>query len=76
MVNGQSSLVRLQEGYMQAEIYDEPVLKEMYRNGLDSHSVNAKIFFKDELKDIPVEDVKKLRPDLRSKAKAPFFALS
>lgn len=48
----------------------------MYLKGLDSHSVNAKIFFKEELKDIPVEDVKKLRPDLRSKAKAPFFALS
>lgn len=65
-----------QEGYMQAEIYDEPVLKEMYRNGLDSHSVNAKIFFKDELKNIPVEKVKELRPDLRGKAKSPFFALS
>lgn len=33
----------------------------------------AKIFFKDELKDIDVHDVKKLRPDLRQKAKGPEF---
>lgn len=65
-----------QEGKMQAEIYNEPVLIDMYSRGLDSHSVNAKIFFKDELKDIDVNDVKKLRPDLRQAAKAPFFALS
>lgn len=65
-----------QEGRMQAEVYNEPVLIDMYSKGLDSHSVNAKIFFKDELKDIDVKDVKKLRPDLRQAAKAPFFALS
>lgn len=65
-----------QEGRMQAEIYNEPVLIDMYTKGLDSHSVNAKIFFKEELKDIDVNDVKKLRPDLRQAAKAPFFALS
>lgn len=65
-----------QEGRTQAEIYNERVLIDMYNNNLDSHSVNAKIFFKDELKDIDVKDVKKLRPDLRQAAKAPFFALS
>lgn len=65
-----------QEGRVQAEVYNEPVLIDMYTKGLDSHSVNAKIFFKDELEGIPVEDVKKLRPDLRQAAKAPFFALS
>lgn len=65
-----------QEGRMQAEVYNEPVLIDMYSKGLDSHSVNAKIFFKEELKDIDVKDVKKLRPDLRQAAKAPFFALS
>ena len=36
----------------------------------------AKIFFKDELKDIDVHDVKKLRPDLRNLAKGPEFALN
>jgi DNA polymerase-1 len=65
-----------QEGRMQAEVYNEPVLIDMYSRGLDSHSVNAKIFFKEELRDIDVKDVKKLRPDLRQAAKAPFFALS
>ena len=65
-----------QEGRTQAEIYNERVLIDMYNNNLDSHSVNAKIFFKEELKDIDVKDVKKLRPDLRQAAKAPFFALS
>jgi DNA polymerase I-like protein with 3'-5' exonuclease and polymerase domains len=65
-----------QEGRMQAEVYNEPVLIDMYSKGLDSHSVNAKIFFKEELKNIDVNDVKKLRPDLRQAAKAPFFALS
>ena len=65
-----------QEGRTQAEIYNENVLIDMYNNNLDSHSVNAKIFFKEELKDIDVKDVKKLRPDLRQAAKAPFFALS
>ena len=65
-----------QEGRMQAEVYNEPVLIDMYKKGLDSHSVNAKIFFKEELQDISVEDIKKLRPDLRQAAKAPFFALS
>lgn len=48
----------------------------MYLKGLDSHSVNAKIFFKEELKDIPVEKVKELRKDLRDASKSPFFALS
>ncbi len=64
-----------QEGRVQAEIYNEKVLLDIYNKNLDSHSVNAKIFFKEELANIAVEDVKKLRPDLRQAAKAPFFAL-
>lgn len=64
-----------QEGRMQAEIYNEKVLLDIYNQNLDSHSVNAKIFFKEELEHVAVEDVKKLRPDLRQAAKAPFFAL-
>lgn len=65
-----------QEGRVQAEIYNEPVLIDMYHRGLDSHSVNAKIFFKDELVDVDVTEVKEKRPDLRKAAKSPFFALS
>jgi len=64
-----------QEGRVQAEIYNEKVLLDIYNKNLDSHSVNAKIFFKEELANVAVEDVKKLRPDLRQAAKAPFFAL-
>ena len=42
----------------------------------DLHSLVAKMVYPDELKDIPVEQVKKLRPDLRKKAKAPEFKLN
>ena len=38
------------------------------------HSLTAKICFPQELKDIDVKDIKKLRPDLRKKAKGPEFA--
>lgn len=38
------------------------------------HSLTAKICFPQELKDIEVKDIKKLRPDLRKKAKGPEFA--
>ena len=41
----------------------------------DLHSLVAKMVYPEELHDIPVEDVKKLRPDLRKKAKAPEFKL-
>ena len=42
----------------------------------DLHSLVAKMVYPDELKDTPVEKVKKLRPDLRKKAKAPEFKLN
>ena len=62
-----------QEGRVQGDIYQDEAILKMYREGIDGHSMYAKIFFKDELKDIDVHDVKKLRPDLRSKAKSPEF---
>jgi DNA polymerase I-like protein with 3'-5' exonuclease and polymerase domains len=62
-----------QEGRVQGDIYQDEAILKMYREGIDGHSMYAKIFFKDELKDIDVHDVKKLRPDLRSKAKGPEF---
>lgn len=65
-----------QEGRVQGDIYQDEAILKMYREGIDGHSMYAKIFFKDELKDIDVHDVKKLRPDLRSKAKGPEFALA
>ena len=62
-----------QEGRVQGDIYQDEAILKMYREGIDGHSMYAKIFFKDELKDIDVHDVKKLRPDLRTKAKSPEF---
>jgi DNA polymerase I-like protein with 3'-5' exonuclease and polymerase domains len=64
-----------QEGRVQGDIYQDEAILKMYREGIDGHSMYAKIFFKDELKDIDVHDVKKLRPDLRSKAKGPEFKI-
>lgn len=65
-----------QEGRVQGDIYQDEAILKMYREGIDGHSMYAKIFFKEELKDIDVHDVKKLRPDLRTKAKSPEFALA
>ena len=65
-----------QEGRVQGDIYQDEAILKMYREGIDGHSMYAKIFFKDELKDIDVHDVKRLRPDLRTKAKSPEFALA
>ena len=65
-----------QEGRVQGDIYQDKAILKMYREGIDGHSMYAKIFFKEELKDIDVHDVKKLRPDLRTKAKGPEFALA
>lgn len=65
-----------QEGRVQGDIYQDEAILKMYREGIDGHSMYAKIFFKDELRDIDVHDVKKLRPDLRTKAKGPEFALA
>ena len=65
-----------QEGRVQGDIYQDEAILKMYKEGIDGHSMYAKIFFKDELKDIDVHDVKKLRPDLRTKAKSPEFALA
>lgn len=62
-----------QEGRVQGDIYQDEAILKMYREGIDGHSMYAKIFFKDELKDIDVHDVKQIRPDLRSKAKGPEF---
>lgn len=54
---------------------DEELLN-FYFNGLgDLHSYVAKLCFKEELKDVSEADVKKVRPDLRQKAKGAGFAL-
>lgn len=65
-----------EEARLAGDIYNDKAIIDMFLKGQDSHSVYAKIFFKEELKDIAIEDIKKLRPDLRQKAKGPEFALN
>ena len=59
------------EARLAGDIYNDQAIKDIFLNDIDSHSMYAKIFFKAELKDIDVNDIKKLRPDLRQKAKGP-----
>ena len=64
------------EARLAGDIYNDEKVKEIFLKGLDSHSVYAKAFFPDKLKDVPVEDIKRLYPDLRQSAKGPEFALN
>lgn len=64
------------EARLAGDIYQDQVIIDMFLKGLDSHSVYAKAFFPEKLKDVPVEDVKKLYPQLRQDAKGPEFALN
>lgn len=64
------------EARLAGDIYNDQAIKDIFLHDIDSHSMYAKIFFKEELKDIDVHDVKKLRPDLRQLAKGPEFALN
>ena len=63
------------ESRLGADIYNEKeMLREYLEGSGDIHSLVAKACFPDELDGIEVKDIKKLRPDLRKKAKAPEFA--
>lgn len=63
-----------EESVILANISGDKAMIDLFTNGCgDLHSLVAKMVYKDELKDIPVEKVKELRPDLRKKAKAPEF---
>lgn len=64
------------EARLAGDIYNDQAVKDIFLKGIDSHSMYAKIFFKEQLEGIDVNDVKKLRPDLRSLAKGPEFALN
>ena len=58
------------ESRLGADIYNEPEMLEefLHRSG-DMHSLCAKLVFHEELKDVAIEDIKTLRPDLRKKVK-------
>lgn len=63
------------ESRLGADIYDEKaMLKEYIEGSGDIHSLAAKSCFPEELEGIEIKDIKKLRPDLRKKAKAPEFS--
>ena len=58
------------ESRLGADIYNEPEMLEefLHRSG-DMHSLCAKLVFHEELKDVPIEEIKDRRPDLRKKVK-------
>lgn len=64
------------EARIGAEVYNEKTLLDefLYGSG-DTHAAYAKVVFSEELKDIAVKDIKKLRPDLRNKVKSVEFAV-
>lgn len=58
------------ESRLGADIYKEhSMINEFLYGSGDMHSLCAKMVFKEELKNIDVKDVKKLRPDLRKRVK-------
>ena len=66
-----------EESVILANISKDKAMIDLFLHGCgDLHSLVAKMVYPDELKDIPVEQVKKLRPDLRKKAKAPEFTFA
>lgn len=63
------------ESRLGADIYQDQAMIDEYLYGSgDIHSLVAKACFPEELAGIDVKDIKKLRPDLRKKAKGPEFA--
>lgn len=60
-----------EESVILANIAKDEAMLDIFRNKGDLHSLVAKMVYPEELKDIDVKDVKKLRPDLRKAAKAP-----
>lgn len=66
-----------EESVILANISKDKAMIDLFLHGCgDLHSLVAKMVYPDELRDIPVEEVKKLRPDLRKKAKAPEFTFA
>lgn len=62
------------ESRLGADIYQEQAMLDEFLQGSgDMHSLCAKMVFADELKNVAVKDIKKVRPDLRKKVKAVEF---
>lgn len=60
-----------EESVILANIAKDEAMLDIFRNKGDLHSLVAKMVYPEELRNIDVKDVKKLRPDLRKAAKAP-----
>ncbi len=60
-----------EESVILANIARDEAMLDIFRNKGDLHSLVAKMVYPEELKDVDVKDVKKVRPDLRKAAKAP-----
>lgn len=60
-----------EESVILANIARDEAMLDIFRNKGDLHSLVAKMVYPEELRNIDVKDVKKLRPDLRKAAKAP-----
>lgn len=66
-----------EESVILANISRDKAMIDLFLHGCgDLHSLVAKMVYPTELKDVAVEDVKKVRPDLRKKAKAPEFTFA
>ena len=65
-----------EESVILANIARDEAMLDIFRNKGDLHSLVAKMVYPEELKDIDVKDVKKLRPDLRRAAKSPEFTFA
>lgn len=65
-----------EESVILANISQDPAMLQIFREKGDLHSLVAKMVFPEELEGIDVKDIKKKRPDLRKKAKAPEFVFS
>lgn len=63
-----------EESRCSADVWNEKSLLDAFANNIDTHNLYAKMCFPEELKDVDVKDVKKVRPDLRQAAKSAEFA--
>lgn len=65
-----------EESVILANISQDKAMIDLFKDKGDLHNLVAKMCFPNELEGIDVKDVKKLRPDLRKKAKSPEFTLA
>lgn len=63
-----------EESRVSADVWNETSLLDAFENNIDTHNLYAKMCFPEELADVDVKDVKKVRPDLRQAAKSAEFA--